>query len=51
MRRKAAAIAKPAYKEQCPVLEVAVEDSGLSEIELKRLLDPAALTLGGIHEQ
>jgi aspartate ammonia-lyase len=47
---KAAAIAKRAYKEQRPVLEVAVEDSGLSEAELKRLLDPAALTLGGIHD-
>ncbi len=48
---KAAAIAKRAYKEQRPVLEVALEDSGLSEAELKRLLDPAALTLGGIHGQ
>ncbi|MCY1562269.1 Fumarate hydratase class II [compost metagenome] len=48
---KAAAIAKRAYKEQRPVLEIAIEDSGLSEAELKRLLDPAALTLGGIHEQ
>ena len=48
---KAAAIAKRAYKEQRPVLEVAVEDSGLSEAELKRLLDPAALTRGGIHGQ
>ncbi len=47
---KAAAIAKRAYKEQRPVLDVAVEDSGLSEAELKRLLDPAALTLGGIHD-
>ncbi|WP_313316626.1 class II fumarate hydratase [Stenotrophomonas sp.] len=47
---KAAAIAKRAYKEQRPVLEVALEDSGLSEPELKRLLDPAALTLGGIHD-
>ncbi|MBD9537339.1 class II fumarate hydratase [Stenotrophomonas sp. STM01] len=47
---KAAAIAKRAYKEQRPVLEVAVEDSGLSEAELKRLLDPAALTQGGIHD-
>ncbi|MGE8281723.1 MAG: class II fumarate hydratase [Stenotrophomonas sp.] len=47
---KAAAIAKRAYKEQRPVLEVALEDSGLSEAELKRLLDPAALTLGGIHD-
>ncbi|MCW1977111.1 aspartate ammonia-lyase [Xanthomonas campestris] len=46
---KAAAIAKRAYKEQRPVLDVAKEDSGLSEAELRRLLDPAALTRGGIH--
>lgn len=47
---KAAAIAKRAYKEQRPVLDVAREDSGLPEAELKRLLDPAALTRGGIHD-
>ncbi len=46
---KAAAIAKRAYKEGRPVLEVAREDSGLPEAELKRLLDPAALTQGGIQ--
>ncbi len=46
---KAAAIAKRAYKEGRPVLEVAREDSGLSETELRRLLDPAGLTQGGIH--
>ncbi len=46
---KAAAIAKRAYKEQRPVLDVAKEDSGLSEAELRTLLDPAALTAGGIH--
>ena len=46
---KAAAIAKRAYKEQRPVLDVAKEDSGLSEAELRRLLDPAALTHGGIQ--
>ncbi len=46
---KAAAIAKRAYKENRPVLDVAREDSGLPEAELKRLLDPAALTEGGIH--
>ena len=46
---KAAAIAKRAYKEGRPVLEVAREDSGLSEAELRRLLDPAGLTQGGIH--
>ncbi|RXR07259.1 class II fumarate hydratase [Pseudoxanthomonas composti] len=46
---KAAAIAKRAYKEGRPVLDVAAEDSGLSLPELKQLLDPAALTAGGIH--
>ncbi len=46
---KAAAIAKRAYKENRPVLEVAKEDSGLDEAELRRLLDPAALTRCGIH--
>ncbi|MDG2526408.1 class II fumarate hydratase [Stenotrophomonas sp. HITSZ_GD] len=46
---KAAAIAKRAYKENRPVLEVAREESGLPEAELKRLLDPAALTQGGIQ--
>ncbi|MFA0923086.1 class II fumarate hydratase [Xanthomonas fragariae] len=46
---KAAAIAKRAYKEQRAVLDVAKEDSGLSEADLRRLLDPAALTRGGIQ--
>jgi len=46
---KAAAIAKRAYKEQRPVLDVALEDSGLKEAELRRLLDPTALTAGGIQ--
>jgi fumarate hydratase, class II len=46
---KAAAIAKRAYKEGRPVLDVAAEDSGLSQSELKKLLDPAALIAGGIH--
>ena len=46
---KAAAIAKRAYKEGRPVLEIAIEDSGLPEAELRRLLDPHALTTGGIH--
>ena len=45
---KGAAIAKRAYAENRPVLEVALEDSGLSEAELRRLLDPVALTTGGI---
>ena len=47
---KAAAIAKRAYKENRPVLDIAVEDSGLSASELRKLLDPVALTKGGIHE-
>ena len=46
---KAAAIAKRAYLENRPVLDVALEDSGLDAAELRRLLDPAALTRGGIH--
>lgn len=45
---KAAAIAKQAYKEKRPVLEVAVEATDLSEKELKRLLNPLDLTRGGI---
>ncbi|MGQ4659219.1 aspartate ammonia-lyase [Lysobacter sp. F6437] len=47
---KAAAIAKQAYREKRPVLDVAVEATGLGEKELRRLLDPAALTRGGIHK-
>ncbi|GAA5072721.1 class II fumarate hydratase [Lysobacter panacisoli] len=47
---KAAAIAKQAYKEGRPVLEVAMETSGLSAKQLRELLDPTALTRGGIHE-
>ncbi|PZO69222.1 MAG: aspartate ammonia-lyase, partial [Sphingomonas taxi] len=47
---KAAAIAKRAYAEQRPVIEIAREDSGLSDAELDTLLDPAELTKGGIHE-
>ncbi|HZW18846.1 MAG TPA: class II fumarate hydratase [Luteimonas sp.] len=46
---KAAAIAKRAYKEGRPVLDVALEDSGLPAAELRRLLDPKALTRGGIQ--
>jgi fumarate hydratase class II len=46
---RAAAIAKRAYAENRPVFDVALEDSGLAADELRRLLDPAALTRGGIH--
>jgi fumarate hydratase, class II len=45
---RAAAIAKRAYAERRPVFEVALEMSGLGEDELRRLLDPAALTRGGL---
>lgn len=45
---KGAAIAKQAYKEGRAVKELALEQTDLSEAELDRLLDPAALTKGGI---
>ena len=48
---KAAKIAKRAYAENRPVFEVAVEDSGLSERDLRKLLDPAALTRGGVGKE
>ncbi|MCG8435379.1 MAG: class II fumarate hydratase [Gammaproteobacteria bacterium] len=47
---KGAATAKQAYKEGRPIREVAAENTDLSEDELKRLLDPEALTRGGIQE-
>ena len=45
---KGAAIAKKAYREGRPILEVAAEMTELSIDELKRLLDPMSLTEGGI---
>lgn len=47
---KAAEIAKKAYKEGRPILDVAKENTDLSEEDLKRHLDPAQLTHGGIQE-
>ena len=47
---KGAAIAKRAYAEGRPVRDVAEEMTGLSVEELDRLLDPLALTRGGIQE-
>jgi fumarate hydratase class II len=44
-----AAVAKKAYKDGRPVKEVAKEMTDLSDEELDRLLDPAALTKGGIQ--
>ena len=46
---KGAAIAKQAYAQGRPILEVAKENTDLSEDELKKLLDPAKLTQGGIE--
>lgn len=40
----AAKIAKQAYKEQRPILDVAQEQTDIPRDELRRLLDPAALT-------
>jgi fumarate hydratase class II len=45
---KGAAIAKKAYAEGRPIREVAARESGLSDTELKKLLDPLELTRGGI---
>ncbi len=44
-----AAIAKKAYAEGRPILEVAAEATDLSVDELRRLLDPKTLTEGGIQ--
>ena len=46
----AAAIAKHAYQAGRPIIDVAEEETDLSREELQRLLDPAALTRGGIPE-
>ncbi|KZX79384.1 aspartate ammonia-lyase [Oleiphilus sp. HI0009] len=45
---KAAEIAKQAYKEGRPVIDVAAENTELSVDELSKLLDPAKLTQGGL---
>jgi len=45
---RAAEIAKAAYKTGRPILEVAEEMTGMERAELRRLLDPALLTRGGI---
>ncbi|SEI81520.1 class II fumarate hydratase [Frateuria terrea] len=48
---KGAATAKQAYKERRPIMDVALETTGLSKEELKKLLDPTTLTRGGIHSE
>jgi len=45
---KAALIAKKAYKENRPIIDVAAEDTGISEAKLKKLLDPSKLAKGGL---
>ena len=45
---KGAAIAKKAYKEKRRLIDVALEDTDISEEELKVLLDAKAMTEGGI---
>ena len=45
---RAAEIAKTAYREQRPILEVAAEQTDLSKEELNTLLDPIRLTQGGL---
>ena len=45
---KAAEIAKLAYRENRPILDVAAEQTDLSRDELAKLLDPVKLTEGGI---
>ncbi len=47
---KAAEIAKAAYKQGRPVIDVAVEMTDLSKGELENLLNPAKLTEGGIQD-
>jgi len=46
---KGAAIAKKAYAEGRPIKDVAREETDLTDEELERLLDPAALAKGGIQ--
>lgn len=48
---KGAAIAKRAYAEGRPILEVAAEMTGMNAEELRRLLDPLTLTTGGVKGQ
>ena len=45
---KAAEIAKKAYKENLPIIEVALEETDLTRAQLNKYLDPKKLTKGGI---
>ena len=45
---KAAFIAKKAYKENRPIIDVAAEETDISKAKLAKLLDPSKLAKGGI---
>ena len=45
---KGAYIAKKAYKLGLPIIDVALKETDISEKDLKKILDPLALTKGGI---
>ena len=45
---KAALIAKKAYKENRPILDVAAEETDIPNAKLKKLLDPSKLSKGGL---
>ena len=45
---KAADIAKKAYAQGRPILDVALEETDISKDKLSKLLDPVSLTKGGI---
>ncbi len=46
-----AKIAKQAYKEKRSVLDVTLENTDLTEQQIKEILDPIKLTTGGIEDQ
>ncbi|MGZ8935823.1 MAG: hypothetical protein ACXW04_13100 [Methylobacter sp.] len=43
-------MAKAAYKQGRPIIEVAAEMTDLSREDLEKLLEPSHLTQGGINE-
>jgi fumarate hydratase class II len=45
---KGAAVAKKAYAEGKPIIDVAAAETNLSRSQLEQLLDPTELTQGGI---
>jgi len=45
---KAAGIAKLAYSEKRPIIDVAEENTDISRAELEKLLNPVKLTEGGL---